>query len=120
MENLTPNPIDNNATFKEVSFDSMDKLQQLIIQCKCCLSINVNEHRSTYENIKDYLNQQNSLCELDIDKDIKNKIIELDNLIEITVFPNTPVAHYVFYHYDLIQCIDQAYKIIIEGNIIRK
>ena len=73
-------------------------------------SIEINRHKSDYMSIYDYLNQIKEIryCYEDepeeaFNKDFEkviDKIKETDTIIEIQVYPQTPIGFYTIYHYD--------------------
>jgi hypothetical protein len=44
----------------------------------------------------------------DIDKDVYEKMKELNTIIELQYYPDTPIGFYKVYHYDLQMAIDEA------------
>ncbi len=83
----------------------MKKLQDLIKNTKCSISINVNHHRDFYETIEQYIKPNDRE---DISDDVWAKMIELDTCVRLQVYPNTPIGFYVVYHYDVEMAIDIA------------
>lgn len=81
-----------------------DKLKIILDKCKASVHLGVNEHKSYYEPVEDYIAQREDV----IDADILNKIIETDNLIELQLYPDTPIGFYKIYHYDLDKALDEA------------
>ena len=83
----------------------MKKLQDLIKNTKCSISIQVNKHRDFYETIVLHLNPEDRK---DISDDVWAKMIELNTYVRLQVYPNTPIGSYVIYHYDVEMAIDIA------------
>ena len=48
----------------------------------------------------------------DISKEVYEKMIELNTIIELQFYPDTPIGSYKIYHYDLEMAIDEALTII--------
>lgn len=82
----------------------MDKLKELLSRCKCGVYVEVNEHRDVYESAEQRLANE----EREIDADVRAKMIELNTIVRIQFYPNTPVGFYVIHHYDLEAALDQA------------
>lgn len=92
----------------------MSKLQTLIKKCKCGVFVTVNEHRDYYQSaenaIKD-INERESEHGAAADfigKDLAEKMIETDTIIDIQFYPNTPIGFNKVYHYDLDKALDEA------------
>tara|TARA_R110000851_G_scaffold80063_1_gene176345 strand:- start:556 stop:819 length:264 start_codon:yes stop_codon:yes gene_type:complete len=83
----------------------MKKLQELIKNTKCSVTITVNNHRDYYETIEQYIDTKKRKY---ISNDIWQKMIESDTCIELQVYPDTPIGFYVIYHYDIENAIDIA------------
>ncbi len=92
----------------------MKKLNDLIAACKCGVYLRVNEHRDSYQTIEQYFKSNPILEEEleDIENDVYEKMKELDVMIYIHVYPDTPVGFYTVYHYDLEQAIDETLKLV--------
>jgi len=72
-------------------------LNLLMGSCKGSISLFINEHRDIYTTVEKYMDQ----AEKDIDESILQKMIELDTIIHICAYPDSPVSFYEVYHYDL-------------------
>lgn len=87
----------------------MDKLKQLLSRCKCGVFLSVNEHRDVYisaaQAIEEFEDRR-----IEIDPAIREKMIELDTIIELHYFPHTPAGSYTVVHYDL----DAALQIALD------
>lgn len=91
----------------------MDNLKKLLEKCKCGVYIQVNSHRDYYmtaeQQLKE-LEEQGQIKKSDIDPEMRTKMIELNTIIEVQFYPDTPVGSYSIYHYD----IEDALKIALE------
>lgn len=88
----------------------MEKLNKLILRCKCGVHLTINQHRDYYETVEQYF-KSNPITEEDledIDKDIYEKMKELNTIIELQFYPDTPIGSYKIYHYDLEMVIEEA------------
>ena len=92
----------------------MEKLLQLINNCKCEITIGINEHRNYYQKVKQYLEDMEPLSNesLQINNEIMEKMIELDTMIIIQFYPRTPIGFYRVFHFDLSRAIDQCLGIL--------
>ena len=86
----------------------MKELEKLIALCKGSVSLNINPHRDVYESIEEYLPADVQRIEE------FNKIVEKDILVEIIFYPDTPVANYTVYDYDIKRAIETAMEIMKE------
>lgn len=85
----------------------MDKLKQLISKCKCGVFVSVNEHRDYYQAV------EGRLADLDVNnddltKEVMEKMVETDTLIQIQFYPDTPIGFHTVYHYDLDSALSEA------------
>jgi len=90
----------------------MEKLNKLIQECKCGVHIIVNSHKDYYESVEKHF-KDNPIKSEDleyIESEVYEKMKELDTIIEIQCYPNTPIGSFTVYHYDLELAIDEALK----------
>jgi len=88
----------------------MEKLKKLTDICKCGVHISINEHRNYYDTVESYF-KSNFINEedfKDIEANVYEKMKELDTIVQLQYYPNTPVGFYIIYHYDLEKAIDKA------------
>lgn len=92
----------------------MDKLNKLTQRCKCGVYLSINEHRNYYETVEEHI--KSSFITEDfsesIDKGIYEKMKELNVIIELQFYPDTPIGFYTVYHYDLEMALDKALIIL--------
>jgi len=97
----------------------VDKLKELISMCKCGVFLTINEHRDYYqtaaETIKEILEHEH-IDEEDLPRDIQEKMIETDTIINVHVYPDTPIGFYDIYDYDLDRAIDRALQAVKEEH----
>lgn len=87
----------------------MDKLQKLISLCKCGVFISINEHHDYYQTAEEMLIEQNNRGTLPaIAPEIYAKMVELNTIVNIHFYPDTPIRFYEIYHYDLDVALTQA------------
>jgi hypothetical protein len=84
----------------------MENLNKLIQKCKCGVHLSVNKHRDYHETVEQYF-IKNKYLE-DVDKDVFEKMKELNTIIELHYYPDTPIGFYNIFHYDLQMAIDEA------------
>lgn len=88
---------------------TQEKLQQLMARCKGGLYLTVNDHKSRYQSVADFLMEVDDMpCPPSIDQDIKELMIINDSIISLTFYPHTPVGSYDIYHSDLESALDMA------------
>jgi hypothetical protein len=93
----------------------MEKLKKLIERCKCGVHITVNEHRDYYETVEQHF-KSNPIKEEDledIESDFYEKMKELNTIVELQYYPDTPVGFYKIYHYDIEMALDEALSSLI-------
>lgn len=92
----------------------MEKLNKLIKECKCGIHLTINSHRDYYETVEQHFksNPINEEYLEDIDSDIYDKMKETDTIIELQIYPDTPIGYYKIYHNDLELAINEALGII--------
>lgn len=88
----------------------MEKLQKLIEKCKCSVNITINSHRDYYETVEQHFNANVVVKEdlEDIEPVVYEKMKELNTIVELQYYPNTPNGFYKVYHYDIDKAIDKA------------
>lgn len=94
----------------------MGKFDELIKKCKCGIHLTINIHRDYHETVEQHF-ESNPLEEEklgDINVDIYEKMKELDTIVELQFYPDTPIGSYTVYHYNLDGALDGALKIINE------
>ena len=90
----------------------VDKLKELISKCKCGVYVTINENRDSYQSVTDALMEfSQHECPPEITKEIHEKMIETDTIIEVQFYPDTPVGFYDVYHYDLDMALTEALAI---------
>lgn len=89
----------------------MEKLNKLLSMCKCGVYLTINQHRDSYQSAKDRIKEMFETGQIDgddISKDIIEKMVDTNNIVEIQFYPNTPIGSYYIYHYDLEMAINEA------------
>ena len=88
----------------------MEKLKKLIEICKCGVHITVNSHRDYYETVEQHF-KGNPIMEEDledIEPDVYEKMKELNVIVELQYYPDTPIGFYKVYHYDIELAVEEA------------
>jgi hypothetical protein len=73
----------------------------------------VNEHRSNYQSLEDYIQDEIHSGRLDndeINQEILKTMKENDRMVMIQIYPTTPVGFFRIYHHDIDLAIEQALK----------
>ncbi len=87
----------------------MEKLKELISNCKFEVSLTVNCHRDIGDTVKAYFTLpwlEEAL--LDIEPEVFNKMVELNTVVELQFYPDSSVGFYKVYHYDVEMAVDEA------------
>lgn len=89
----------------------VSKLQELIDKTHS-FSLEVNDHKGIYETVEQYLSSDwhKNLLEY-TPKEVYDKMIELNTIIELQVYPENSVGFYKLYHWDLEQIINSALEL---------
>jgi hypothetical protein len=89
----------------------MDALTTLLARCKCGVYLTVNEHRDYYETPAERLEWYAGLeCQPDISEDVRAGILSSGNIVDLRVYPDTPIGSYHIVHHDL----DEALRLALE------
>ena len=88
----------------------MEKLKELVNKCKCGVHITVNGHKDYYETVEQHFKLNPTAEEdlEDIETDVYEKMKELNTIVEVQYYPDTPIGFYKIYHYDIEKAIDEA------------
>lgn len=77
-------------------------LLQLIEACACEVSVTINQHRTYYMSVEQYLAD---LAEResppDVSADDRAEMVKRNTVVELTAYPTTPVGSYSIVHWDL-------------------
>ena len=84
-----------------------EELLELTSLCKAGVYISVNEHRNIYQSAEEAL-ENLSDDEPCCDGDIWARIVETDTLVDVQVYPDTPIGFYKVIHYDLKTAISRV------------
>lgn len=96
-----------------------DKLAELVSRCKGPVYVTVNNHKAFYESAK---TAWENLCSLDEDlnkdtgAETVKKMIELDTIIEVHFYPDTPIGFYQVFHWDLESALALAIDALAENQ----
>lgn len=88
----------------------MNKLSQIVALCKCSVAVHINSHTDNYQPLNKYLSDYALLNPdefMDISDDVLSKMVELNTIVEIYAYPDTPVGSYHVMHYDLDLAMDE-------------
>ena len=85
----------------------MNKLQELMSKCMSVM-ITINDHRCSYESVKDYLLSRNDNDWNDLPIDMQEEMIKRDSLVDIRFHPRTPVVSMDVIHYDIDMAIQEC------------
>ena len=99
-----------------------EKIETLFKKCKCSVTTTNNNHKNGYKTVDTNITnlKQNSIIDNDdISLDILEKMKELDTIIEIQFYPDTPIGSYSVYSYDINDAIDKALLILNENTLNR-
>lgn len=91
----------------------MDKFKQILNRCKCGVFLIVNEHRDYYQTAEERLYELCSMeCPPELEPEVIKKMIELDTIVDLQFYPDTPIGSFSIYHHDLDEALNEALEII--------
>lgn len=85
-----------------------EKLKYIIDKCECSVRITVNYHKDMYQTVSEYLDDLGE----NVDDAERFEMIQRDTIIEIQLYPHTPITSYGILHYDLDMALDEALNIL--------
>lgn len=91
------------------------KLQRIVDGCKASVHVNVNDHRSVYATVRQWL-EDTGVDDEDVSPEVRAEMIRLDRTVQIFMYVSTPVGSYVIYHHDLELALDEALKVLAENG----
>jgi len=82
-------------------------------------TITINRHKELFMSVKDYLHWRNEIDseEEDLKQEVLDKMIELNTVIEIKIYPSNSVGFYVYYGYDLVMMLEDLQETFKNGII---
>ncbi len=92
-----------------------DKLTRLLLLAKCSVTITVNSHRDVYQTVAEWLTKRDEWepsAKDEIDDAMRAAMIASDTVIEVQVYPDTPVGCFVIVHHDIGAALDCAIEAI--------
>ena len=105
----------------------MNSLENIIKRCKCGVYLTVNQNRDVYETVEQRIDEINERdfdnngghenYEVEIDDELKARLIKTDCIYELQFYPNTPIGFYIVYGENLEEVITKAEDIFKELNI---
>lgn len=92
----------------------MDKFKELFALSKAEVYITYNEHRGVYATVENFLDdrKRNRDLELGISEEVRAKMIEMNQMVIIQVYPDTPISFYIVYHWDIEMAIDEMIRVL--------
>lgn len=88
---------------------AVNKLEKLIRLCKCGISLTINEHRDYYITAaQKLLDLEQVESALEIEPDVRAKMIERDTIVVLQFYPDTPIGFFRILHYDFNAALDEG------------
>ncbi len=87
----------------------MNKFQAILDRCKCGVFLTVNEHRDYYESASDFLVNRDEKLPSE-QPELFARMVELDTVICLQFYPDTPIGSYVIWHHDLDAALDEGLR----------
>jgi len=95
--------------------DTATDLDRLLALCKCGIHIEVNGHRDMYQSVREFLYNITQQDEDHIDAETLAAMEAADTIVNVHVYPDTPIGFYDIYGTDINDVIRQAIE-AIEGD----
>jgi len=89
-------------------------LNRIMELAKCSAYLQINDHRVVYEDAVEHLSQFN---DDELAPDIRAEMIRRDTVIEVWVYPRTPICSYHVLHYDLDAALRRMVE-ILEAEVV--
>jgi len=89
----------------------MSDLNKLISLCKASITIEINDHKTYYQTVREWALDMINRMEIqpdDIPPEIFAEMEKRDTVISIHFYPDTPVGFYRIFHYDMDEAIKLA------------
>ena len=83
-------------------------MQELIKNCKCSISLEINKHKDYYQTTKQAIDEINLIKENTIDIEMEKRMIEDDTIIILQYYPETPIGFRVIYGTSYKEVMDKA------------
>lgn len=94
------------------------RFKDLVARCKGSVTLEVNDHRTVYRTVKEWLSSQD---DEDVDDDIAQQMIAEDSVVDLRFYPASPVGSYTVLHYDVDAAIKRAHEVLdIEDKLFRR
>ena len=91
------------------------KLQKIMDMCDYAVDVYINDHKSMYETVEEYLGGRAlSICDEDLPPGVKKIMIEKDIVIHIQAYARLPGVFIHAFHYDLEACMDNIIGVLEE------
>lgn len=90
----------------------MKELQQLTDLCACEVGVTVNENRSHYETVEEFLDDlAGRECPPQIDAETRARMVKENTVAEVWFYPDTPIGSYSLYDSDVSRAVARALDI---------
>jgi hypothetical protein len=90
----------------------MDKLRELADMCKGEVTLGINEHRSSYMSLEEWVGPS----ALDLGEPTGDAIVKAGTVVCCQFYPDTPTTCYTVYDYDINKCLDACIEIMKVRN----
>lgn len=93
----------------------LDALRDLLVKCKCGVYLEVNAHRDSYQDAERALEEifKRKWANPDtLPEDVQAKMIELNTIVSVQFYPDSPVSFYRVWHYDVGMAIADALDVL--------
>lgn len=91
---------------------TLEKIRLIIANCVCSCSFMVNDHKEVYQTTVEAIDNLES-CGYRIPDDIKREMVKRDCIVDIQMYPRTPVGSITILHYDFDAAVAEAYDALV-------
>lgn len=86
------------------------RLRYLMSLVQCSMSIDLDQHKVFYQTVEDYFSEGHNRDKPD--EEVFSTMVKLNTIVEIHVFPDTPVGSYLVCHYNLEDAVERMIEVI--------
>jgi hypothetical protein len=98
--------------------NTTDKLQALVAACKATVHLTFNDHKTVYQSVADYLDNDMSEFARDLSPEDRAAMIAKDTVVDLHFYPDTPIGFYKVLHHDLDAALDKALAAIAADRAV--
>lgn len=87
-------------------------MEEIVKRCKASVHLEINDHKSVYQTVQDWLNEMNARGNPLEDTELAERMIRENCIYELQFYPDTPIGSYTVYGTSLNEVIKKALDIL--------